>query len=261
MIDTAEHMDVVVRDERPERIEIGLAVGDHRDHRCRREHGLGRLRGFDPGARLLFHEKPLLVGLFAALVRHLRFGPRPHRAADQPEAFAMRSIDSNHRMQQEAAADALADQTRIAAAAVRRPKGDFAGVLDGQHVPPRGSRRRLLAPSGDDLGNSYPRVAQQAPKTDLDLFPAVRQAAQAAGLQLHHTVEKHHPPFSRRQSPNRPRLRSMPHPLAECAGTAIIKPPRAGSPRSAGDPMCRNRFVHTLARRRGRQCVGLAVTN
>ena len=80
---------------------------------------------------LLLVEKPLLVALLAALVHRLRFGPRPHTAANQSKALAARSIDGNHRVQQEAATDALTDQPQTAAVAFRRPKVDFAGVLDG----------------------------------------------------------------------------------------------------------------------------------
>src|ERR1700752_5505523 len=124
-------------------------------------------------------------------------------------------------MQQDATANTLANQPQTAAMTFRRAKVNFTGILDGQHMSPRGGWRRLLAPSGDDLGNAYARIAEQTPKADLDLFPALRQTTQAAGLQMHHTVEKHRSPFSRRRSPNWPRLRSIPPPLSVCDGKPI----------------------------------------
>jgi hypothetical protein len=213
-------MDIAVRDARPERVEIGFLVSDHRDHGGRGKHGLGHLCGFDPVARLLVVQKPLLVALCLLLTargHRRRFGPRPQSAADQPEALTARSIDGNHRMQQDAMANPLANQPQTAAMTFRRAKVNFTGILDGQHMSPRGGWRRLLAPSGDDLGNADARIAQQTPKADLDLFPAVRQTAQAAGLQMHHTVEKHRPPFrgdgpqiGQGFAPYRPLLPSVP---------------------------------------------------
>ena len=125
-------------------------------------------------------------------------------------------------------------------------------------MPPCRGWRRLFAPSGDDLGNPDPRIAQQSPKPiSISSRPCARRRKQ---LVSNCTIRSRSiAPLCQGDDPQTGQdlvpYRTLPglrrDRLAKRAGTTIIKPLRAKSPRSAGNPTYATAFVHSLARRRG----------
>jgi hypothetical protein len=118
-----------------------------------------------------------LVGGEALLMCDLdEAAPRPGAPADQAEVTAVLGIEPQHAVQQHAAADPLADLAEAAPALGRGAEIEFAGILDGQHMPAPHRRRGLIAPAFDQLVNRHLAVGEKPPKADHLRAPPLRPA-------------------------------------------------------------------------------------
>src|SRR6516164_2138922 len=133
--DPADQVKTGLRRRRPLGEDVALPIGHHRHLGGRRQHALALFGGGDPGMGFLVFGPALLVGDLDPTAA------RPDASCDEAEAAAGAGIERQHGVQQHAAAAALADLAEPAPALRRGAEIEFAGVVDGQDVPPRGHSR------------------------------------------------------------------------------------------------------------------------
>ena len=196
--DPADQVKTGLRRRRPLGEDVALPIGHHRHLGGRRQHALGLFGGGDQAMGFLVLGAPLLVGDLDPAAA------RPDVPCDEAEAAAGAGIERQHGVQQHAAAAALADLAEPAPALRRGAEIEFAGVVDGQDVPPRDRHRRLLAPAFDQARGRHLGVGQKSSEADLRRASPARQSPQAHARTRDHAAEQRRPLLSRRRSPNRP---------------------------------------------------------
>ena len=117
-----QQVDVWRGDARPLGIDIAFTIVDHSDHGGRGKDLFAPLGRADPAPRFLLLGRPFPVR------RRNSALARPDLAGNQPQTGLAVRIQRQHRMQQQAAADALADLPQTALPFGRRPEIELAGV-------------------------------------------------------------------------------------------------------------------------------------
>ena len=143
--DPGQQVEARARHAGPFFVKIALAVGNDRHRFGRGQHRLGALRRRDPAPRFLVGQRPLLVR------RCDPSTPRPDLARHQAQATLIGSIERQHRVDENAAADPFANLAEPALPVLRRAEVDLARILDRQHMTPGHGGGGLLAPARNQI--------------------------------------------------------------------------------------------------------------
>ena len=202
-----QQMELGLGDLGPSAVDVAFAIADHRHHRGCRQDLLGGQRRRQPAPQFSLARCALVVG------DHLAALSGPYLAGHQAQAVAALTVDRQHGVQQHAIAVAPGDLAQPPAVVRRGAEVDLASIVDRQHVPASGGSRRLLAPALEQAGQRHLRIIQE-PAIAHDLRPlALGRSTKAHALARDHARQQQRPPFSRRRSPNLPKLNSIPAPL------------------------------------------------
>src|SRR5262249_40025810 len=131
-------------------------------------------------------------------------GARRDVAGHQPKAGIAVGVQRQHRMQQQAAADPLADLAQPAPVLGRGFEIDLAGVLDRQHMPASRCNSGLLAPARQQGFQAHPRIVNKSAISNSIRPLALGRMPKARTRGHDNAFELRPPPLSRRRSPNRP---------------------------------------------------------
>ena len=154
---------------------------------------------------------------------------RPDLAGDQPQAGVALGIQRQHRMQQQAAADALANLTQPAPSLGGGLKIDLTRVLDRQHMPAGRRNPGPFAPAREQCAQCHLLVGEKPIILDDLRTMSPRRPPQTGACTRDHAFEQRRPPLSRRRSPNRAKKYCSSNILAPLANRSAhhrITPPR-----------------------------------
>ena len=171
----------LIRQASPFFVDIAFAVVDDGDHGRFGQHCFRLLPALHPAIGFLLLDRQTLV------VRVLALGPAPHMHVDQTEAFLRLRVHAQHRMHEQSHVGAIADLAEPVLAPALRLIIDFAGILNGQHMPAFRCCRYEHRPMRHHFLDRDRLVRQEAAKLDL-LPPIVRQLAHAHRLSFTDTL-------------------------------------------------------------------------
>jgi hypothetical protein len=209
---------------------IDIAFGI-RHHRQRMRFGKPFRRDRKPGEptiRFLLRKPPPAILLTAA------FAAVPDLDIDKPKQAAISCVHRNRRMHQNPARrPAAAHRPKTRPTDLTMAEHNFARVLDHHHIAGSHTLARACPNRRRHLRDAHPPIAQKSMELNL-APPASGQPANARAGRRHQCTVQQHPPFSRRQSPNRPSSKAI------SINTSITIPRHGVTPPPWGQPRCVN---------------------